>query len=335
MLFDRVYKLVFGQGGSQGKQVTNVGENGSSVAEALRVTFQIEKSASEHPNRSQITIYNLGPETRAFAEKPDLRCEFSAGYAEDRGPLLLFSGDITFAYSVFTETADVATTLELGEGAKSIRDSMVTIGLGKGAKSSQVIQKAADALGMPVNMPQGSQDWTWQHGFAYTGPARNALHRATQASGLEWSIQNNAIQVVPIGGSTNRQAVVLSSDSGLIHFPHRIRKGQQEAADVDDKSAVSPPVRKTIVSAKKHKYSGWKLKCLLIPTILPRDQVKLQSRFIEGVFTVDEVRHYGDSSSGDWITELSVLSSDDFEQRDVERRTNTSKKKRSESHISE
>lgn len=89
MLFDRVYRLIIGKkGDAKGIEITD-----------LRIEFDIEKSAKKNPNKSSIKIYNLAKATRTELEKPGTRCVLYAGYKDQDGPLLIFQGDVTFAWT--------------------------------------------------------------------------------------------------------------------------------------------------------------------------------------------------------------------------------------------
>ncbi|KAG1582514.1 hypothetical protein G6F46_015223 [Rhizopus delemar] len=73
-------------------------------------------------------------------------------------------------------------------------------------------------------------DRRWQQGFSFYGAARTALHKVTQGTGLEWSIQNQQLQVGQRRGTTRRQAVVLAADTGMLGYPERTREAAREKA---------------------------------------------------------------------------------------------------------
>ncbi|CAP41325.1 phage protein [Bordetella petrii] len=290
--FDRVYRLVVGKAGQRGMEIT----------QPLRITFEIEKTTSEQPNPHKIRIYNLAADTRRAIEEPDLRCVLYAGYAEEHGPVLMAAGAVTFAYTAF-DGPDVVTELEVRDGYVEIRDTAVSLGYGPGARASVIIGEIARQMGLPLVMEDGAPDRTWAHGFSFYGPARQALHKVAAGAGLEWSIQNQQLQVIARGGTTRRQAVVLAADSGLIGYPERTREGAREKARVKDRDTGD--VRE-IVSQRQQR-AGWRVTSLLLPTINPGDLVKLESRSVQGFYRADGVRHVGDSDGGDWQTQLDLV----------------------------
>lgn len=290
--FDRVYRLVVGKSGAKGIEIVR----------PIRITFDIAKDAEEEPNDYTIRIYNLAPATRKALEEPGLRCVLYAGYAEEQGPLLMAAGSVVFAYTKY-ELPDVVTELTVRDGHVELRDTAVSIGLGPGAQASAIIRDIARQMGLPLVMADDVPDRRWHQGFSFYGAARTALHKVTQGTGLEWSIQNQQLQVVQRRGTTRRQAVVLAADTGLIGSPERTREAAREKARVRDQKTGDDV---NLVSAQQQR-DGWRVTSLLLPTINPGDLVKLESRTVQAFLRVDALRHTGDSEGGDWMTELELV----------------------------
>lgn len=306
--FDRVYRLLVGKDGGQGLE----------IVPPIRITFDIAKTAAEEPNDAKITVYNLAAQTRRTLEEPGLRCVLYAGYAEEGGPLLMASGSIVYAYTRYDQP-DVVTELTVKDGYIEVRDTAVSIGLGPGARASDIIRDIARQMGLPLLMADDAPDRRWEQGFSFYGAARTALHKVTQGTGLEWSIQNQQLQVVQRLGTTRRQAVVLAVDTGLLGQPERTRAAASEKAKAKAPgqaggaaAAAAPAVAaKTAKAAKpasgQQQRDGWKVKSLLLPTISPGDLVKLESRSVAAFQRAETVRHTGDSEGGDWQTELTLV----------------------------
>ncbi len=296
--FDRVYSLVIGSGGQQGVEINS-----------LRIVFDVSKDDTKNPNRSTLKIYNLAPQTREALEKTDVRCIFKAGYGEEDGPIEIYQGDVAYVFSRY-DRADVVTTVELGEGAKAIRDVMVSLSYNTGVTSNKILNDLAGKLKMAITMPLDIPSRSWQNGLSYHGAARQALDKVCAATGLSWSVQGGALQIIKAGGNTNRTVVDLAADSGLLGSPERVRKGSQEVRlDEDDpkkaEAALKAKSRQIVTTTQEE--DGWRVRSLLLPSLLPGDRVKLSSRTIQGVFTIRDLRHAGDTHGGDWFTELKVV----------------------------
>lgn len=289
--FDRVCSLLVGPAGGRGFEITN-----------LRIKFEITKDTDRNPNKSTIQIYNLQPSSRAAIEKPDVRCVLKAGYAEENGPLECYNGNVIFSWTA-KEGPDIITTLELGDGAVAFRDGVVSIGYGAGVTSRQILEQIASRMGLTLQMPGDAPSRTWANGFSSHGAARSALDRVTRGAGLSWSIQNGVLQVVRVGGTTNRTVFELAVDTGLLGSPERQRKGAGSAITTTDQATRT---RRRAASATE-RWDGWRVKSLILPTLLPNDRVKLKSAYAEGVMRIKEIRHIGDTHDGDWVSELTLV----------------------------
>ncbi len=310
LLFDRQYRLLVGKkGSSTGIEITE-----------LRIKFDIEKSAKKNPNNSTIEIYNLTKSTRAELEKPNTRCVLYAGYKDQDGPVLIFQGDVTFAWTAF-ELPDVITKFELGDGSAAIRDTTISVGYGKGVNSKQILHDVSKKMDTPLVMPSNLIDRVWQNGLSFFGPARTLLDKVTKGSNTEWSIQNGNLQVIETGMVTTRQGIIISAESGLIKSPERERAAKDQKSgktkpashsaesELEDESEEGDTPSKKIKSTSEPAkgVDGWRVNTLLMPSLNPGDRVQLDSRSVQGIFRIQELKHKGDNWEGDWQTEMKLI----------------------------
>jgi hypothetical protein len=186
--------------------------------------------------------------------------------------------------------------------------------MGKGASAHQIMGNVASQMGVPLNLADGAPDRSWAHGLSFYGPARVILGKVASATGLEWSMQNEALQVIERGGTTSRKAIVIGPDSGMIRSPQRRREGAKQVAQVKDQTPGSNQHIKT-VTGERPMYNGWQVDTLLMPTINPGDTVKLESLAATGFFRVDTVKHMGDSFRGDWRSQFDLLDAKDYAEK--------------------
>lgn len=310
--FDRVYRFVIGKG-RDAIEISNV-----SNPHGFQIEFDVNKTPSETPNVNVVTICNLSPTTRHKLEEPDQLCELYAGYRDEAGPLLTATGAVTDVYS-YSRDGTVYTEIAFYDGWLELRDRVVSISYEKGSNAHTVIRRVCGVMGLPLVMPPGLPNHTWQSGFSYTGSAHGALTRACAASGLSWSIQNQAIQVTQINGRTQREAVVISSATGMIGAPDRLRKGAYERMPVDEQPHGGKGAKRTKntveIRSTRQPQDGYRVRTLLLPQINPHDAVVIRSESLSGVFRATEVRHQGSLYDGDWQTELTLVSDERYEQR--------------------
>jgi len=289
--FGRTYRLVVGPAGGQGM----------TILPPMQIQFDVQKDDQEDPNRHTIRIFNLAEATRRALEKPDLRAHLYAGYEEESGAILLASGTVVDSFTTY-QSPEVVTELAIVDGYAELRDTAVSLSYGPGASASTIIGDVAKQMGLVLNMPASLPQRTWEHGFSSHGPARAALHKLCNGAGLEWSVQNQTLQIVAIRGPTQRSVVILSADTGLIGSPERVRQASREKAPPSKKGPDGKKIR-----SKRQQIDGWRVRSLLLPWINPGDRVRMDSRQVKGIWRVDAVSHTGDFHGGDWTTELTLM----------------------------
>src|SRR5699024_5412959 len=275
--FYRIYRLLVGK------------ESGVEIIPPVRTTFDLRKDLEEQPNYHTARVWNLKPETTKAMQEPDTRCVLYAGY-EDEGAKLIASGDLVYAYS-YKRGPDVVTEINFLDGRVSVRDTVVTLGYGEGVKAKQIIADIAGQMGLPVVYGKGAPDRTWANGFSFYGAAHVALHKITRGTGLQWSIQDGQLNIITEGGTTPKQAFVLHSGSGLLGSPNKTRQGAQDKAVVQDEKTG---LEETILQ-QRQQWDGWLVESLLLPTVVPGDLIKMESRAVQGWFKTKTVHHVGDS----------------------------------------
>lgn len=281
--FSRVYTLKIGKAGGKGLE----------IAPPFQMDFDVKKDTKEEPNVHTVKVFNLKPETMKQLSKPDQFCVLYAGYQHEDDAVLLAAGNIEETFIKRTEK-DVIFNIEFLDGWVAIRDTAVSLGYGGGISAKAIIKEIAKQMGLPLMMNEKLPDRTWQHGFSFYGPAHQALHKVVKGTGLEWSIQDNTLQIIKEGGTTTRKAVVFSPTSGMIGSPERIKiSSKEKKSDKKEKGERQPR-------------NGWRIKSLLTPMVNPGDKIKLEAKDVEGFFRVDTVKHSGSFSGGKWETLLEV-----------------------------
>lgn len=303
MLFNRECSLVIGKEGSTGRELTG-----------LRIAFSIQKGATKSPNKCTVKVWNTARETRALIEVIGNVMILKAGYTEDIGAKTIFIGNVTRTLTVL-EGPDWITELEMEDGFMEFRDTKVSLAFGKGATVFQVLSEISKKFGLPVRpLPADVAKKSYPAGFAFVGRVRDAMDRACENGGLEWSIQNREIQIIKKGGVFKQKAYLLSADTGLLGSPMQESKTMTEkAAAKEGITAKQTGVRKTTERDKDGKVQeilrvlGYKVKSLLQPLLEPGGYVQVKSNGIDGeFFRVEEIIHTGDTHGSEWQSELTL-----------------------------
>lgn len=261
ILFGRSASLTVGVPGEQGKKFTD-----------LRITFDIEKSIEANPNSGKISIFNLSEQSRALFEQKGATVILMAGYTI---PELIFSGDVKKPLNN-RSGPDWITEIEAGDGETAYQEARIDKSYTPGTSVRQIVTDLGKQLGTSVGEIKGVTAETFVQGFVASGPVRKYLDEMTEKQGLKWSIQDNALQILPKGDSTTEEAVVLSADSGLVGNP-------------------------------KKKDKGIEFQCLLQPKLKPGRKVIIISKTVNGTYTVQKVRHNGDTEGGEWYSNCEAV----------------------------
>lgn len=274
-LFNRSYGLALAAAtGAQAAQYSNIGRD----ATALRIAFSVQKNVKSSPNKASFSIYNMSAASRGNIAKGAL-VTFSAGYGALVGNLFL---GVVQKASTEKSGSDIITKLECGDGEPAL--SKVTVALNFPPQTTTlttILQSCAQAmslttpanpLGMNAGVALGLPVVEFPRGFVAKGKVRDVMDELCKNHGLEWSIQNGALDIIPRGAHAGNEAIVLTASTGLIGIPSRNEQALTFSA-------------------------------LLNPMIAPNRLVVVQVRDdtrISGFYKVSSAKYEGDSHDSKW-----------------------------------
>ena len=248
----------------------------------LDFSFNIEKSLDREPNTAEIQVYNLSETSRkAIEQTARQRVQLEAGYQQPAGTRVIFDGDLRKAHSR-REGPDVVTEVEAADGERAYRTARVNRSFGAGTSLGSVIQSIGRSLGVGVgNLAELATQAGFEglgqlfsEGTVTSGPAREEFSGLLDSAGIEWSIQDNTLQLLPRGQALAGTAVVLSSDTGLVESP-----------SVDSEGVATA-------------------KMLMIPDVFPGRKVQIESEFVRGLYRVTKAKFIGSTFGTEWFIEI-------------------------------
>lgn len=251
----------------------------------LRLVFKAKKSRKPDPNNLDLKIYNLAPHRRTSLSQakapPVILVAGHAGATQ-----VIFSG-LARTIDHVREGADWVTHIQSGDGEQALSQFGAS-SFGPGAGLADVVEEltkqmgvsAGDALAQLRRGDFAGGSKTFLQGFTSAGRAVLDLDKALKSAGIEWSIQDGALQLTDPGKATQERAFVLSADSGLIGSPAHGAPGKNG----------EPPLLKA--------------KCLLNGAIRPARTISLQAIARQGFYRVETVEHAGDTHGQDWTSDI-------------------------------
>lgn len=267
----------------------------------LRVSFSITKSLAWSTNAAVIKIWNLGQSNRNLIKDYGDEVTLYAGYSQDSDPRLgyrddsrasqvLFIGDTT-AVSHIYEQPEIITVLECGDGDKFINQLRVSVSYAAGTPARTVIHGIASQMGINISLYAASDNLEYRQGFKFIGMGKDALTIVCNYLGLQWSVQNNALQIIPLGGTNTLPIIQINQNTGMQGVPTRFTNRR-----IDLYRSIYAPT------------TGYKINVALNPLILPGSEIALISTHlgVNGPYRVENVRHEGDTYGFVWSSNLEV-----------------------------
>ena len=250
----------------------------------LDISFSVLKSLSRDPNTATIQIFNLSDTSRGSVEQSgDQRVRLEAGYENDDGLWIIFDGELRKASST-RSGADTITSIEAGDGERSIRRARINQSFGPFTSLRTVLEAVAGSMGLGLGnlasfaataqLAAGGS--LFSEGTVVSGNPRDEMDGLMDSAGLEWSIQDGNIQILKLGRALNQTAIRLTAGTGLVESP-----------SVDSEGLV-------------------KARALMIPGIFPGRKVEILSDFVRGVFKVEKATYTGDTTAGanEWYVDI-------------------------------
>lgn len=291
--YDRIYKLTIGVQGSEGFTI-----EGKPLSNSLNINFTISKDLTQQTNKGSIKIYNLSDATAKIVEKDDAVVVLEVGYSEDSGLKRIYVGYITEVKTIYSNGERI-TEISASDGQIAIRNCVVSLSYANKVSRQKVIDDIAKEMGLIVNYADDCEFTAFANGFSFIGPGKKCLDKVCEGTQLSWSIQNNMIQVIKTGGTTKVEAIKLTADSGLIGNVESILKAAFIVAKENSKTSKK-------ANKRKSRKQGYKVKCLLQPTVSPGDLVYIDSKLAKGWFKCDKLTHTGEYMGGSWYTDMEV-----------------------------
>ncbi|QDP66990.1 MAG: hypothetical protein Unbinned3138contig1000_32 [Prokaryotic dsDNA virus sp.] len=274
--FGRIANVTVGPPGGQGLSISG-----------HRITFSVTKTDDAEANTMDVQIYNAAPDTRKVLETTDNRVILTAGYMGGEIRQIAV-GDITRG-STKLATPDRITTATCGDGLLTLATSRASLSYDGAVSARQIIEDIADRFGLELRDTAADLSGKFQSGWAFVGPARDAMSAVTRRFGLSWSIQNEEIQVTERRGVNTTDAILITPQTGLIGSPEPMDDNRDDLKE--DKEAP-----------------GIMVTTLLNPLYEPGGLVVIDSQdYSEAEFRIRKVDHNGDTRGDAWESRIEVV----------------------------
>lgn len=246
---------------------------------ALRVAFEVKRDSLQTPNTGKITLYNLNPQLRASITE-GWQVTLSAGYSGFVDQI--FSGEVasasasrgaseTMTVSTTRQGPDIATQLQAIDGGTSLLNASFNRAYPAGTTLAHILKDVGKAMAVQPGVAVGVPNYALTRSQTLSGGCTQVLHALLDRHGIEFSVQNGKLNMIPKGQNLGKTAVVVSQNSGMINVP----------------SSTS---------------AAAKFESLLNPMLVPGQLAEIQSQSAQasGYYTVRTATFEGDSHGDAW-----------------------------------
>lgn len=276
--FDRKFELVLSKPtGFFGQSASN-----TVVIRDLKVRFKVDKTLDAKPNTATVEIFNLNPVSTAVFQKRPLHVRLSVGYARDAQLNRVIEGDMISAVPS-RSGPDSIMLLNLGSGERAFVEARTSAVFGKGVDKRTLVKQIASDMGLSIPTSIESAKALlrqYSDGISMKGSSQELLSKQLKGTGLQWSIQDDKLQILDSKDTLKGQVEVISPATGLLDSP----------VYAPSTAPGTPPILKC--------------KLLLRPQIIPGVRVKVESKDFSGFYKVLKVGHSGDTRENDWYTQI-------------------------------
>ncbi|WP_374572783.1 hypothetical protein [Phenylobacterium sp.] len=283
-------------------------EEGLDLSE-LKIVFRVRQWDIQTPNTLQARVYNLSEATAGRIQKEFTRVVLQAGYED--GPFeKIFDGTIVQTKRGRDSGVDTYLDIFGGDGDEAYAFAVVNTCLAAGATRLDQFDAIAQAMKpygvRPGSVPANLKDDALPRGVVMHGMARDLLMDLADATDTNWSIQHGVLQLVPRESYLPGEAVVLTSETGMIGRPEQTEGG------ITVRSLLRSDIR---MGARVHINNS---SILLAPIDqsaqgrLEFENLRARVRVTEdGFYRVLCAEHFGDTRGNDFYTDMICVAATD------------------------
>ena len=229
----------------------------------LEMDFDIKFSEDDEQIVNNVTIINLTPETIRTLSNGD-RIILNAGYGGNLSNVL--SGRIAYIEAT-ADSVDRAVNILVTPDINIILTKQLSRAYAPGTMASYILKDVLNEVDIEVGTVDISIDKKYENGKGVQDTVNNILNHLVEETHSYMFVRNNIIYIVSAAYEI-QTGIFLSRETGLL--------GSPEIIDIDG-------------------HKGYKITSLLNPMLTTGSVFRLSSRYLSGLFRVQDGQHDGSS----------------------------------------
>ncbi|WP_334037465.1 phage protein [Burkholderia gladioli] len=275
----------------------------------LQFTFAIRRGDIQTPNSARIRIFNLSDNTAQRISGEFTRVVLQAGYQD--GPFgVIFDGTIKQVRRGRFSQVDTVTDVTAASGDQWYTYATIRKTLASGSTYMDHVQAVVDSMkpyGLTVGyMPQFDVN-PLPRGRVLVGMAREIMRNAAYNLKADWSIQDTQLQLVPQDSYIPGEAIVLTSQTGMIGLPQQDQNGITIKCLLNPNARISGLVQIDNKSVQLGEFSLTNSDSATKSNAFLREFGHLNN---DGIYKILVAEHDGDTRGESWHTTLRCIDVD-------------------------
>jgi hypothetical protein len=199
--------------------VGNASGQGLDLSE-LHLRFTVWSATTQSPKHTTIRVYNVADATAKRLQQEFQQVFLQAGYDGNFG--LIFSGSIKQIRKGRENATDTFVDIIAADGDEAYNWSVVNTTLAAGWSQADyhgALVQSMSPYGVSAGYTPNFAATILPRGKVCYGMARDYMRQLAGAAGMQWTIHDRQLHMVPVNGYLPDQAVVLTSATGMIGVP--------------------------------------------------------------------------------------------------------------------
>lgn len=253
----------------------------------LRIVFTCEKSTTDTPNYSVISIYNMSQKSISSIKAGD-KVVLEAGY-ENGNYGMIFTGQIVQPLLSRESAVDIVLNLIVQDGDVYLTSSFTMQTLSKSATPADVIRVCTNNpdMGISAGMISGSLSKArLPRGKVLFGRSADYLRRVAAGNKSQFYIEDGKVNIVAATDYASNVAVELNPMTGLIGMPEQTDDG------VKGQCLINPSIKLNTLIYINSK--------LVLQKQVEEGETKYASLNADGVYRIVKLTYEGDTHGETW-----------------------------------
>lgn len=200
----------------------------------LAIDIETTSNRSDSPNKAVCQIYGLNDSSSQAIRSEGVSIQLYAGF--DGIHKLIFEGDIT-STQVIKLNPGWAIKITAGDGIKAFTESTITKTYASGTEKTDIIKDIVDSMKLAAKTAVDTISGKTVGDLTLDGLSKDALNTIMGDNQASWSIQDGEVHMAKIDEPIDREAIVISSETGLLESPVMTEKG------VNIRAVLNPDIR--------------------------------------------------------------------------------------------